>query len=132
MELLIGYALLRIALGLNIFMHGIVRICSGRKLFTAAVEKEFEQTVLPGIMVKIFAGLLPFVEALTGLLLCAGLFTKFSLLAGSFVMLLLLLGKSLKADWQVVSLQMIYIACYVSLIMLLKSNHLSLDQILFG
>ena len=132
MELLIGYATLRLALGFNVFMHGFVRLQKDRRAFAVAIEKEFEDTVLPKTAVVIFASLLPYLEALIGLLLIAGLFTQVTLLAGFSLMLLLMLGKSLKADWQVVSLQMIYVAFYGLLIMLLKSNHISLDQLLFG
>lgn len=132
MEILIGYATLRLALGFNLFMHGFVRLQRDRRVFAVALEKEFEDTALPKAAVVIFASLLPYLEALIGFLLVAGLFTQVSLLAGFSLMLLLMLGKSLKADWQVVSLQMIYVAFYGMLITLLKSNRISLDQLFFG
>jgi len=132
MDMLIGYAALRLALGFNVFMHGFVRLQKGHRAFAVALEKEFEDTILPKAAVVIFASLLPYMEALIGFLLIAGLFTQLSLLTGFSLILLLILGKSLKADWQVVSLQMIYVAFYGLLIMLLKSNRISFDQLLFG
>lgn len=122
-----AYTIVRLALGLNIFMHGFVRIKIGVSVFENALAKEYENSMLPVMLVKKFAAVLPFAELLIGLLLFIGFKTEPAILAGSFLMLLLLVGRSLKSDWMVVSLQMIYFAFYSLLEVFLQYNHFSAD-----
>lgn len=124
---IIAYTILRVALGLNIFLHGIVRIKSGTNTFKNALAEEYKNSMLPVVLVKKFAAVLPATEAMIGFLLFIGFITEPAIIAGSFIMLLLLIGKSVKSDWMVVSLQMIYIAFYSTLEIFLNYNHLSID-----
>lgn len=123
----IAYTIVRTAMGLNIFMHGFVRIKTGVSLFKNALVKEYEDSMIPPVLVKGFAVTLPAAEAIVGALLFIGLFTETAIIAGSLLMLLLLVGKSVKNDWMVVSLQMIYVALYSVLEMYLNFNQLSMD-----
>ncbi len=125
--IIIAYTILRVSLGLNIFLHGWVRWKNGRAIFASALTREFEGTLLGSRLVKQFGLLLPVVETLLGLLLVSGLFTLPVVIAGSLLMLLLVTGKSIKSDWQTVSLQMIYILLYAVLAAGLAYNKLSLD-----
>lgn len=122
-----AYTILRIALGLNIFMHGFVRIKNGTNAFVNVLAKEYEDSMVSAMLVKKFATVLPVAEAIIGFLLFIGFITEPAIIAGSFLMLLLLVGKSVKSDWQVVSLQMIYIAFYSTLELLLSYNQFSID-----
>ncbi len=110
-----AYIILRTGLGVNIFLHGAVRLYLGRDRFLAALQQEFEGSpVAPGIL-RWVATLLPVAETVIGVLLLTGLGTRFTIVSGTLLMLLLMIGKSLRADWQTVSLQMIYIAFYAAL-----------------
>jgi thiosulfate dehydrogenase [quinone] large subunit len=124
----VAYFILRAGLGLNIFLHGIVRWKNGRKKFSDLLTRDFEKSFLPLPALKRFGLLLPIVETILGSLLLAGLFTQFSIITGTLLMLLLLMGKSLLQDWQTVSLQMIYIAFYSLLEWQLQYNYLSADN----
>jgi thiosulfate dehydrogenase [quinone] large subunit len=125
---IIAFFILRVALGLNICLHGIVRWRAGREKFSNGLIKDFEKIPFPAIVVKQFGLLLPIVETVIGVLLVTGLFTEITILTGSGLMLLLLTGKSFLADWQTVSLQMIYIAWYSLLEWHIQFNKLSLDH----
>ena len=123
----IAYTIMRVALGLNIFMHGFTRYQTGIGSFQEALEKEFTGTILPVPLVGLFGRSLPALETIIGALLIAGLFSQAAIIAGSLVMLVLIFGKSVKGDWQVVSLQMIYVAFYSALGFLTGYNTLSAD-----
>jgi thiosulfate dehydrogenase [quinone] large subunit len=125
----IAYTILRTALGLNIFMHGFTRLYNGTKNFRDALEKEFTDSFLPLRWVSLFGIVLPVLETVIGLLLLVGLCTQPAIVGGSLLMLLLIFGKSIKADWQTVSLQMIYIAFYAVLASSGNFNTISLDNL---
>lgn len=126
----LAYLIIRVGLGLNIFLHGFVRIGDGRDNFKKVIEAEFSGTVLEGKTAGVFALYLPLIEFVIGLLLLAGLFTETAIVAGSLVMLFLIVGKSIKSDWQTVTFQMVYVAFYAVLEMLLQHNVLSLDELI--
>lgn len=126
-NIITAYTILRCSLGLNIFLHGWVRWYKGRAVFAVDLAREFEGTPLSNPLVKQFGLLLPIVETLLGMLLMFGWLTLPVIIAGSLLMLLLVTGKSLKADWQTVSLQMIYILLYAVLAAGLSFNKVSAD-----
>lgn len=123
-----AYIITRAALGINILLHGAVRL-PGRKKFAEVLKIEFLGTVLPKPLVELFASALPFIEFVIGFLLLAGFFTQLSIIAGSVIMLMLLTGKSLKQDWATVTFQMIYILFYAALEAALQYNKFSLDYL---
>lgn len=126
-----AYTILRVALGLNIFMHGFTRLNNGTEQFRNALLKEFAGSFFPVKALELFARFLPIAEFITGLLLLTGLFTQAAIISGSILMLFLIFGKSLKSDWQTVSFQMIYVACYAALSYSGNNNTISLDNLFF-
>jgi hypothetical protein len=62
----LAFAFLRFTLGLNLLMHGAVRLPI-LSAFVAGLVKEFAKTPLPVVVVKAFAYSLPFEEGLVGL-----------------------------------------------------------------
>ena len=127
----LAYALMRAMLGVNIAMHGISRILMGVGVFAAGIEKQFAATVLPHFAVATFANVLPWAEASIGLLILFGVATRYALVAGALLMIVLTFGSNLHQDWQVAGLQLIYAIAYALLIALHKYNAFSLDQLLF-
>jgi thiosulfate dehydrogenase [quinone] large subunit len=126
----IGYFVFRITLGINILVHGLGRIFGqGAGYFAATTSSEFAGTPLPPSVTHLFLLLLPFVEAVLGLLIVLGLFSRFALAAGALLIAALVFGTSLRSDWATVSTQMIYAITYYLLLLHLRYNRFSLDRI---
>lgn len=115
-DVTLSYALLRVTLGANICMHGVVRWSKGLSFFAASLTAMFQKTLLPSWTVYSFGYILPVIEALLGFALLIGIQTRRVLVAGAFVMLLLTFGSTLREDWQVAGLQLIYSLTYVILL----------------
>ncbi len=107
---------IRIGLGINMLMHGLVRIPK-LSAFVAKTEAGFASTVLPAIVTKAFLFTLPFVELAVGIMiLLGGQFTKWGYFAGGLTIGALLFGTTLKEDWSGAGSQIIYvIAFYLAL-----------------
>jgi thiosulfate dehydrogenase [quinone] large subunit len=124
----LAFAILRVGLGLNILFHGLIRLPNLKK-FSNSLTEEFEGNILPSTAVSVFGYSLPLLETIVGILLTIGLFTQSVLIAGALIMIVLLFGKSLKSEWQIVSFQQIYILIYALLLFLLEFNLFSFDFI---
>jgi thiosulfate dehydrogenase [quinone] large subunit len=125
-----AYALLRIILGVNICLHGVSRLITGGTLFSSKLAAQFAHSPLPGPLVSAFGTVLPWVEALFGLLILLGLRTRAALVGGSIVLWLLTFGSGLIQDWQAASAQLVYAAVYAALLFLIRFNGWSLDALM--
>lgn len=120
----IAYAILRLSFGLNIMIHGVTRLLAGHAAFLAYLNHYFEKTpLIPASILPAFATVLPPVETTLGALLVLGLFTRFSLIAGSLVLAGLVFGTNLAQDWNVAGLQLIY--CFIYYFLLSKRSELN-------
>jgi thiosulfate dehydrogenase [quinone] large subunit len=126
----IAYALLRIVFGVNIFLHGISRLVGDHAAFLAYLLQQMAKAPLPKSMLPPFAAALPWTEATIGLLLLLGLFTRFALVAGSLVMIVLMAGITLAQNWDVAGIQLIYCAIYFVLLTHRGRNFYSLDTLI--
>ncbi|GAB3694220.1 hypothetical protein GCM10027592_14910 [Spirosoma flavus] len=103
---------IRIGLGINMLMHGLVRIPK-LHAFVAKTEAGFAQTILPPLLTKAFLYTLPFLELSCGLLiLIGGQFSKWGYLLGGLIISALLFGTTLKEDWSGAGNQLIYIIAF--------------------
>jgi len=103
---------LRLGLGINMLMHGLVRIPK-LNAFVAKSAAGFAQTILPEIVTKPFLYALPFLELTTGLMiLLGGQFSKWGYFAGGLIISALLFGTTLKEDWAAAGTQLIYIIAF--------------------
>jgi thiosulfate dehydrogenase [quinone] large subunit len=128
----IAYAFLRFVFGLNICFHGVSRLLGERTAFLAYLTQSMAHAVLvPKATIPVLAAVLPWVEAIVGLLLLLGLFTRFALIAGSDVMVLLMAGATLAQEWEIAGLQLIYCLTYFILLTLRGRNIFSLDTLLW-
>ena len=127
----IAYAILRLAFGANILLHGLSRLLNGRAAFLAYLTHYFEHAHLisPG-MLPVFGAVLPWVETTLGLLLMLGLFSRFTLIAGALVMTILVIGTNLAQDWLVSGLQLPYCFLYYYLLVHIRENTISADNLL--
>ncbi len=107
---------IRIGLGINMLMHGLVRIPK-LSAFVTKTSADFASTLLPPILTKAFLFTLPFIELVAGILiLVGGQFGKWGYLLGGILMGALLFGTTLKEDWSGAGNQLIYvIAFYLAL-----------------
>lgn len=121
-----AYAILRLALGVNMLLHGLVRL-PHLAAFANGMVAQFQATLLPGFAVKGFGWVLPFAEGLIGLLLVLGWRTRQALMAGGLVMAMLIAGTSLRSDWPTVGIQMVYSAIYYLLLRDASHNGFALD-----
>ena len=128
----IAYAILRLTLGINIALHGITRLMNGTGGFAEVLVKQFQATLLPRILVEAFAHTLPWTETAIGLLVLAGLATRFALIAGGLLMALLTFGTTLRQDFGTAGLQLSYSIAYFMLLSLRSRNGFSLDAWLQG
>jgi thiosulfate dehydrogenase [quinone] large subunit len=131
-DMSLAYALLRIALGLNLFMHGISRLLAGVENFVNSMVKTFQNTILPTAVVVPFGYALPWLETAIGLLLIIGFRTREALVSGALLMLALTFGTTLRQDWDVAAIQLFYSTVYAILIAALRYNCLSVDEKVFA
>jgi thiosulfate dehydrogenase [quinone] large subunit len=122
----LAHGLARLALGLNIAMHGYGRLpnLSG---FANGMVKQFAATFLPGPLVYTTGCGIAIGEAIIGTLLFLGLFCRPVLVIGTLLMLLLIFGSALIQQWEIVSVQMTYIAFYVVLLATVRYDRFSLQ-----
>ena len=126
----LAYGLLRVTLGLNIFMHGLSRILAGPAVFAGTLDKVFQTTVLAGWPVHVFGLALPWIEAGLGLLLLLGLWTRVALIGGALLITVLTFGTAIRQDWATAGTQLIYAAVYAALLAFLRWDQYSMDAVL--
>lgn len=124
-----GYALLRIALGLNICLHGLVRWIAGLYVFADSLVGMFQKTLLPAWAVYSFGFALPVLETAIGGAVLLGFRTCSALTAGSVLMLVLTFGSTLRQDWQIAGIQLTYSLVYSLLLAFVRFDTFSLDQL---
>ena len=133
----LAYGILRLSLGMNMFIHGAGRVHTGVGAFAARAEQPFVGNVLPMAWVHLFLVCLPAIEIAIGLLLTLGLWTLWSLTAEGLLLTVLLFGTALRADFIVnagnpaavtlVSQQMIYLLTFYVLLAAMRYNYFSMD-----
>ena len=124
-----AYLLLRLAIGMSMFGHGLVRL---PKLegFSKWMTGSFAKSMLPESVVPPFAYLLPIAEFTIGVLLLIGLFTRSALVTGSVVMIVLIFGSSIIENWDAVPSQLIHIAFFALLLNYSGANTWAVDRLI--
>ena len=125
---LVAYALLRVAMGVNMLGHGLARIPK-LDAFSDNMVTNFQKSWLPSLSIKIFWLALPFAEFLIGLLLIIGLFTYRTSVAGAILIILLLFGSSTIENWEAMGIQMIYALFFYQLITQINNNSYAADHL---
>ncbi|HEY1054496.1 MAG TPA: DoxX family membrane protein [Emticicia sp.] len=123
------FVLLRLAVGMSMFGHGLVRIVKLPK-FSAWMVGQFEKSMLPEALVIPFSYVLPIIEFGIGVLLLIGLFTKQALIIGGITMILLIFGSSMIEEWGAIPSQLIHTFFFAVLLSYLNYNSYSVDNAL--
>jgi thiosulfate dehydrogenase [quinone] large subunit len=125
-DLFMAHLLARLALGLNIAMHGLTRIPRFGE-FKGYLTKEFAGSPLPdGLIAPSAVGIVA-AESVIGVLLLLGLFQRQALIAGGVLMLALLFGVCLIWNWGAAGSQLVYVAFFAGLLATLRYDRWSLD-----
>ena len=127
----LGYTVLRLALGMSMFIHGAGRLPK-IGAFTDATVKMFAGSPLPTFAVVAFARVTPPVEALVGALVLLGLATRWGLTLGGLWIVALIFGSTLIEKYELVGFQLVYALVFYHLLLRLPDNVWSLDQLFFG
>lgn len=127
-DLALAHLLARLALGINIALHGLTRIhdIAG---FSRGMQEQFAETILPAGAVFASGYVIVIGEAVVGTLLIAGLFLRQSLVAGMGLMLILVFGTCLIQNWGTASTQLIYVILYAALLATLAFDRYSIDHL---
>ena len=126
----LAYALLRIAFGVNFAGHGLVRIYNGVGVFAQSTAEHLAKSPLPEILIFAFSYAIPFLEAILGLTLILGVFTRISLVCGAIFMMFLTIGVTANQQWELASQQLLYGLIFFLLLYLIEHNTLAMDTLL--
>jgi thiosulfate dehydrogenase [quinone] large subunit len=124
---MLAYALLRITLGVNFAGHGLIRIHNGAAAFAHTTAEHLAKSPLPPSLTSAFSYAIPFIEAILGLTLILGVFTRVSLIAGALFMMALTIGVTANEQWDIASQQLLYSVVFFLLLYLIEHNALALD-----
>jgi|SRR5215469_13732857 len=123
----LAYAFFRLYLGVNIAVHGASRIYSGVAAFATEQVSQFAKTPLPSQMVYLFSVGLPFAEALTGVFIFVGLWSRLAYCVGFLLIINLTFGSTLRQDWTAAGWQLLYAFAYAALLAFHEHNRYSVD-----
>lgn len=123
----LGYFILRLSLGVDMLMHLVVREWGVSQDFVPVTEKMFVGNLLPMSWVHYFLTYLPYFEGLLGVLLIAGLLSRWAIFAEGLLVTVLLFGTAIRSDWTVVSHQMIYLLFVFFLLAVEGWDYFSVD-----
>jgi thiosulfate dehydrogenase [quinone] large subunit len=126
----LAYALLRVSFGINFAGHGLIRIHNGIAAFAQTTTEHLAKSPLPSTLTYAFSYAIPFLEAILGLTLILGIFTRICLIAGALFMMLLTIGVTANQQWDIAGQQVLYSVVFFLLLFLLEHNHFSLDTTL--
>jgi thiosulfate dehydrogenase [quinone] large subunit len=126
----LAYALLRIAFGVNFAGHGLIRIYNGAGAFATSTAEHLAKSPIPHSFTFGFSYAIPFLEAVLGLTLILGVFTRIALVCGALFMMLLTIGVAANQQWDVAGQQLVYSVVFFLLLYLIEHNALALDNYL--
>ncbi|SDF18327.1 DoxX family protein [Terriglobus roseus] len=126
----VAYAIMRLALGMNIFGHGFFRILSGVGNFASGMAQGMDKGPLPHVLTLSFGYCIPWIELTVGLLIILGLFTRFALASGALLMVALTFGTTSVQNWNGAGTQLMYSFIFFAMLWLVEANTFSVDGLL--
>jgi thiosulfate dehydrogenase [quinone] large subunit len=125
-----NYLLFRVVMGMNMVIHGAVRIFGDYQAFTTKMEKIFESTFIPNIFIIVGANLISPLEFIFGFMLILGFKTKESVFILTLNMMLLISGVCILQKWDLAGLQMSYVLYLFFIGNYIEYNNLSVDKLI--
>jgi thiosulfate dehydrogenase (quinone) large subunit len=123
----LAYALLRIAFGVNFAGHGLIRIYNGVGAFATTTTEHLAKSPLPHSLAFGFSYAIPFLEAILGLTLILGVFTRVALVCGAVFIMALTIGVTSNQQWDIASQQLLYSVVFFLLLFFIEHNTVALD-----
>jgi thiosulfate dehydrogenase (quinone) large subunit len=124
----LAYALLRLTMGINFAGHGIIRLTVvGLSQFAHGTAEHLTKSPLSISFMVAFLYVVPIIEALVGIALIFGIFTRVALVTGALLIAALTLGVTANQQWDTAGLQLTYALIVFVLLFLLEYNTLSVD-----
>ena len=117
----LGYSLLRLTLGTDFLFHAYQRWFDPANFITGLV-RDFARTPLPAWSVGLFAVSTLGWEPFIGILLVLGLWTRVGLVAGGLLIVALVFGTALRAQYTTLSEQLIY-ALLIFVLLLFRAHY---------
>ena len=124
-----SYLLIRLALGVSLFGHGLVRLPK-LQIFSTWMVGNFEKSMLPKVAVVPFSYTLPIIEFTAGFLIILGLVTKPALIIAGTAMIMLMFGTTLIEQWEFLPSQMIHVLFAAVSFQFIENNYWALDSLL--
>src|SRR6202042_2368416 len=93
-DAVLGYTILRLAMGMAMLMHGVARL-GHISVFVESTMKMFAASPLPAESVRMFAWVTPPIEFVIGLLVLTGCAIRLGLATGGIWMIILIFGCTL-------------------------------------
>jgi thiosulfate dehydrogenase [quinone] large subunit len=125
----IGYALLRVTMGVIFLFYGIGKFMGGVGNFVGGMNQRFSGK-LPAAMVMPFAYAIPFCEVAAGALILFGLFTRLGLTLSGLLLIGLTFGTVMLGDAPTVAHNLQYALVNFALLWLVDLNRYSVDSML--
>jgi len=128
-DLQLAYLFFRFSMGVVIFFHGAMRMITGVDAWVGKESQIFVgDPLLPMWFVVAFLFVVPYIEVVLGALTAIGLYTRWALLAGAALMLVLVFGNLTRQDWGTVGNELHYVFYYAIMIAAQKYNFFALDS----
>ena len=128
----LGYLLMRLMLGVNLFLHGFIRTLTEYAVWIENTLPSFEGTLLPMFLVKVFLYLIPPLEIVLGAFLLLGLFTRTALISSALLFLALEIGHGVRHNFGDMHVLMHFSVYLWALLVFRRFNWLALDNKLFA
>ncbi|HEY4265458.1 MAG TPA: DoxX family protein [Micropepsaceae bacterium] len=127
-DMQLAYSFFRFSMGVVIFFHGAMRMITGVDAWVAKESQIFVgDPLLPMWFVVAFLYVLPAIEVVLGTLTILGFYTRWALMIGAVLMLILVFGNLTRQDWGTVGNELHYVLYYALMIAGLKYNRFALD-----
>ena len=127
MDRALAYGIFRLAIGVNLFGHALVRMLGGVRGFVDWMVQNMSGTILPAWLVRPFAYCLTAEELVVGALLIVGWWTRPALVVGGLAMVALMWGLVVKQEWAGAGMQVIYCIAFFLLLFFRKHDRFSVD-----
>jgi thiosulfate dehydrogenase [quinone] large subunit len=125
---MIGYFFFRIFVGMNLFLHGVMRFITGMAAWEIPQAETFTDTYLPMPLVHLALYMIPPWQVLIGACMILGLWTRWAFIGGLSLMFVLLYGHLTRQNWAGAHIVMHYGMYYWIMLVLIKQNWLALDN----
>ena len=128
-NLQIGYVFFRVFAGINLFLHGFMRVLTGVSAWANPQAETFVDTYLPMPLVYLALNMIPYIEVIIGACMTLGFMTRWAFIGGLSFMFVLLYGHLTRQNWAGAHIVMHYGIYYWIMLVLIKQNWLAVDKL---